>query len=278
MKPKGKPSSRAVRIAFIGAGRMAEALIKGLIKSKVSPKDIIASDILSERREYIGQTYKVKVTGDNLTAAKYGEIVVLAVKPQMIKGVCEEIKGKLHRGQTIISIAAGIPLDFLHKYFEDQPLIRAMPNNPALVGEGITPLAAIDAAQKLDRDRARKIFQSVGEVVEVPEDLMDAITGLSGSGPAFVYLFMEALIEAGETLGLSKNLASQLAAQTVRGSAEAIKNTGKSARELREMVTSPGGTTLEGLKVLEEENFKPAVMDAVRAAARRAEELSREWT
>ena len=276
MNPRGKASSHAAKLAFIGAGGMAEALIKGLLKAKYPADKILASDVSAERRDHLADTYGVKVTADNQEAADFGETIILAVKPQFMG---EATKGlKVKNGRLIISLAAGITIGYLEKRFKDVSIIRAMPNNPALVGAGITALASGLKVGNDQLETARRIFGAVGSVVEISENIMDAVTGLSGSGPAFVYLFLEAMVEAGEGLGITKSLAEKLALETIWGSAETLKLTKKTPRELREMVTSKGGTTQEGLRVLEEQNFKAALISAISAAARRAGELSKEWT
>jgi pyrroline-5-carboxylate reductase len=261
-------------IGFIGGGRMAEAIIKGILSSKiVSGPDIHVSDVDVKRRDRLAATYAVSAEVNNQRTAELSDVIILAVKPQVIN---EVIKGlKIPREKLVISIAAGITLGFLEKNFPEVPVIRAMPNNPALAGAGIT---AIAGGKHVSPDALRitqDIFAATGEVIMVEEKDMDAVTGLSGSGPAYVYVMIEALIEAGEKLGLDKEAAKKLAVETVLGAAQTMKQTGKSARELREMVTSPGGTTMEGLKVLEKKKFKEALMEAVEAAARKSAKLSK---
>jgi pyrroline-5-carboxylate reductase len=277
LRREKRPSSRAGKIAFIGGGRMAEALIKGLINSKkTAPAEIIASDIQQTRRDFLKKNFGVKVTDDNRDCVEFADTLVLAVKPQFMR---DAIRGlKVNPGQLVISIAAGIPLSTLQKYFEGNPVIRVMPNNPALVGAGISAIACGELVKDKDKNKAETIFRSVGEIVAVPEKMMDAVTGLSGSGPAFVYSFVEAMAEAGEGLGIPKETAQKLAIETLAGAAETLKKTGKTAQELKEMVVSPGGTTLAGLKVLEDRDMRSIVIDAITGAARRAKELSKEWT
>ena len=273
MSPKKKLFSRTDRIAFIGAGKMAEAIIVGLVKSKkVLPQQVIISDIKSERLSFLKETLKVNIAKDNQKAINDSSVVVLAVKPQNFPGTLDRLN--FSKTKIIISIAAGITINYLENKIPDKSIIRVMPNNPALVQKGITAIAAGIRAKSEDVDIAKMIFQTVGEVVEVGENLLDAVTGLSGSGPAFVYLMAEAMVEAGETLGINKSIAEKLAIQTILGSAETLRKTQKPAYELRGMVTSPGGTTKAGLDVLEIKGFKQAVIDAVAAAARRAKELS----
>lgn len=255
-------------ISFIGAGHMAEALI-----SRLTAYEIMASDIRSGRLRYLKRKYKVKVTANNWEAAEFGDVVILAVKPQNIS----EVLGPLSniRGQKlVISIAAGIPLSYLQEKLPPVPIIRAMPNNPALVGEGITALAKGEKVATRHYAIAEKIFKLVGEVVEVPEKWMDAVTALSGSGPAFVYQVIEGLIQGGIRVGLPLKVAVKMALPTVIGAAKTIEKTGKSPQELTPMVASPGGTTIEGLKVLEKYHLVEALTKAVTAAAKKSKVLS----
>lgn len=273
MSPRESRSLHADKLSFIGAGKMAEALIAGIIKAKVvSPKAIVASDILPARLNYLKKTYKINTSPSNQKAADLGDILILAIKPQVLSEVCAKLRVK--NSVLIVSIAAGQGLGKLENLFPENPVVRVMPNNPALVGAGISAISAGEKVTEKDVKKVEQIFRSVGEVVDVEEKLMDAVTGLSGSGPAFIYLVVEAMVEAGEKLGINKTAAEKLAIQTVLGSAQTLLMTKKSPRELREMVTSPGGTTLSGLRVLEERRAGEALMDAVIMAAKRAAELS----
>jgi pyrroline-5-carboxylate reductase len=253
---------------------MAEALIKGLLSSKFPAKNIMASDIAPDRLKTIKDLYNVQVTENNGKAAEFGDIIILAVKPQTMKSAVSSLS--LHPKKIIFSIAAGITISALENIFKENPVVRIMPNNPALIGEGISAICLGSKAKSEHLGAARQVFGAVGEVVEVKEELMDAVTGLSGSGPAFVYLFAEAMLEAGEELKIDSDIAEKLAIQTILGSAHTLKRTAKTAKELREMVTSPKGTTFEGLKVLEERGFKDALKSAILAAANRSTELSKE--
>jgi len=260
------------KIAFLGAGKMAEALIRGLISSRtLFAKNIFVSDVSPLRLKHLTLRYKVRAAKDNLTAAASCDIVVLSVKPQVIHDVLCEIGRHLRRDQIVISIAAGIQVKSIKKEIKRSKIVRAMPNNPALIGEGITAISKNAPAGALKV--AELLFSSVGEVIFISEDLMDAVTALSGSGPGFIYYFAEALIEGGVAAGLSHSDSGVLAAQTILGSAKALKISGRSPRDLRAMVTSPGGTTLAGLKVLEKNKFKNAVVSAIMAAAKRSSEL-----
>lgn len=260
-------------IGFIGGGKMAEAIIKGLISSKsFALPGMRVSEPDPGRKKYLEEQYLISVTDNNREVITLSDIVVLAVKPQVLTKVLPEITPRA--GQLLISIAAGITLSYMEKRLPNASIVRAMPNNPALVGAGMTALAVGGKVGKEQLEKARRIFGSVGQVVEVEEKVMDAVTGLSGSGPAYVYLMIEALAEAGKKLGIEQQSAEKLAVETVLGAARTMKETGKSAQELREMVASPGGTTMEGLKVLEKKKFVEAVVEAVKAAAEKSKKLS----
>jgi len=261
------------KLAFIGGGKMAEALILKL----ESPQNINVSDLDKKRLLQLRRKYGIKIAKDNGAAFKSGKIIILAVKPQNMAGVLGEIGELGNRGigeRLIISIAAGISLSYLQKKLPGMPIIRAMPNNPCLVGCGITALAKGKLVSKAAYKEAEKIFKAVGEVVSVPEKWMDAVTGLSGSGPAFVYQAISALILGGVAASLPKKLAQKLALQTVLGAAATVAKTGKTPLELIKMVASPGGTTVEGLKILQKYKFTRALKEAVVAAARKSKKLS----
>lgn len=269
-------------IGFLGAGNMAEALIKGLLESKsVSAGQIIASDRLTSRLLHLAEVYDIKVYNKNYEAANNADIIFITVKPNDVEGVLGEIAPEITSEKLVISAAAGITtkkiLDSLRAggFKGFVPVVRAMPNTPAIVGEGAVALCAGAGAGKDDVRLARAVFESVGRVMEVEDEgLMDAVTGLSGSGPAYVFLFMEALTEAGVKLGLDLEDSKMLSMQTVLGAAKLAMESTKSLKELREMVTSPGGTTVEGLKKLNKAGFTETIAAAVEAAAKRARELS----
>ena len=269
-------------ICFLGAGNLAEALIKGLIKSAVVPaSQIIASDRLNSRLLHLAEAYNIKVFNKNYEAARNADIIFLTVKPGDIPGLLGDIARDIGPGKLIISAAAGVTttkiLDGLKQGGLPQltPVVRAMPNTPAIVGEGAVAVCGSLATSQADLCLARALFEAVGRVIEVQDEAqMDAVTGLSGSGPAYVFLFMEALAEGGEKMGLSPQDSKILALQTVLGAARLALESEKGLTELREMVTSPGGTTVEGLKKLDEAGFKAAVIDAVEAATLRAKELA----
>lgn len=269
-------------IGFLGAGNLAEALIKGLLESKsVAASQLIASDKLTSRLLHLAEAYEVKVFNKNYEAVRNADIIFLTVKPNDVAGLLAEVARELGPGKLIISAAAGITTTKILEAMKTggaarfTPVVRAMPNTPAIVGQGAVALCAGLGAREEDLKLARAVFEAVGRVIVVEDEaLMDAVTGLSGSGPAYVFLFMEALAEGGVKMGLSQKDSIALAVQTVLGAARLATESKKDLRELREMVTSPGGTTVEGLKKLNEAGFKDAVIAAVEAATRRARELS----
>jgi pyrroline-5-carboxylate reductase len=265
------------KIGFIGAGNMAGALIRGFLKSqRYKPDDMWVSDPVDSQVRRLKRAHRVDGTRDNRLLVKQSQTVVLAVKPQMMAAVLEEIRAEATPKKLFISIAAGFPLRRLETGLGGQArVVRVMPNTPVLVGRGISVAVAGSKATPADLKQTLKLFKTVGEAVSITgEDLLDAVTALSGSGPAFVYLFAESLIEGGVRGGLPQNLATQLAYATLGGAASMLGESGLSARELRDMVISPGGTTLAGLGALEQHHFREAVITAVETATRRARELA----
>jgi pyrroline-5-carboxylate reductase len=263
-------------IGVIGAGNMGEILIRGLIQSgKVKSSDIVASDINTERLDYIDRTYKIKTTTSNQEVVQKSSIVIIGVKPQNIDDLLNELSASSHEGHIFISIAAGVNTDRIAaKMHHKSGVIRVMPNAPASVLAGITALHPGRNVSPDDLKRAISIFDCVGRTVVIRnEALMDIVTGLSGSGPAYVFLLIESLSDAGVQLGISRKESSLLAAQTVFGAAKMLLETGKHPSELRDLVATPGGTTFAGLKSLEKGNFRSVVMDAVEAATARSREL-----
>ncbi len=256
---------------------MAEALMKGLLNKGVfKPEQIFCSEPLESRREYLESNYKIKTFSDNKKAVAGADIILLAVKPQVMDSVLTELKEAVSQNHLVISIAAGVTLGKLEGLLGGSAkVIRVMPNTPALVLEGAAALSKGKNADKADMECALTIFKAVGKAVEVPESLMDAVTGLSGSGPAYCFSFIEALIQAGIKEGLPRPTATELAIQTVIGSAKMCMETGRHPMELTAMVTSPGGTTIQGLYQLERSGFSGIVMDAVTAATKRSKELGK---
>lgn len=259
-------------IGYIGGGNMAEALIKGMVQSGM--KDIIVSEPREDRRAYLEKTYGAKTTSDNKEVVRQSAIVILAVKPQNMDDVTNEIAPFITGEKLVVSIAAGITLPYLTSRLKTSKIVRVMPNTPALVQEGMSVLSMCECIHDKEMALVRGIFMSVGKVLVLPEKYMDAVTALSGSGPAFVALFTEAMIAAGIKMGLTEGNASELVIQTVIGTARLLE-TGMPPDKLREMVTSPGGTTAAGLKVFEEIGLKEMVSGGIGAAANRSKELGR---
>jgi len=266
-------------IGFIGGGNMAEAIIKGMVQSsrfgvRSSGKDIFVSEPREERRKYLEQTYGIKTVSDNKNVAENCSIVIFAVKPQDMDNVIAEVSDFILEDKTVISIAAGITLSYLSARLKTRKIVRVMPNTPALVQEGMSVMSMCECIHDKDIGVIKDIFMSIGKLLVLPEKYMDAVTALSGSGPAFFAYFIEAMIEGAVKMGLRKDDATTLAIQTLLGTARLL-DTGLSPSKLREMVTSPGGTTAAGLKVLEEGRFKGVVSSAIEEATKRAKELGR---
>lgn len=253
---------------------MAEAILSRLLAQQVfAANTILVSEPRQERRDYLVQQYQVQVTENNQTAVATTERLLLAIKPQAFELVTAGLT--IDSPTTVISILAGITIAKLETAFPQQPVIRVMPNTPATVGAGMTAIALGTKAQSEHLAQARKIFEAVGEVVEVPETAMDAVTGLSGSGPAFVALAIEALADGGVAAGLPRAISLQLATQTVLGTATLVKQTGQHPGVLKDQVTSPGGTTIAGVAKLESLGFRSALIEAVKTATKRSQELGK---
>ena len=264
------------KLAIIGGGKMGAIIAQGLIARKIiSAKDIIVTDIDKERLKFLKSSLKLKVSHDNESAVKDADVIILAVKPQNMAKTLQEISAAVDKSKLVISIAAGITTKFVEKSLSKGiRVVRVMPNTPALVGEGAAAVAGGSLAKANDVKLPRAIFNAVGMSVEVKEKLMDAVTGLSGSGPAYFFLIIEALIDAGLKTGLSRDLSKKLAVQTMLGAARLCVESDKEPAELREMVTSPNGTTFAGLKVMEDRKLRSVIIAAVEAAARRSRELA----
>lgn len=259
-------------IGFIGGGNMAEALIKGMRIEGM--KDIIVSEPKEERRQYLERAYEIRVTASNQEVVDASEIIILAVKPQNMGPVLDEITAGVDETKTVVSIAAGITLAYLQSKLKTTRLVRVMPNTPALVLEGMSVLSLCSCLPEPVIAPVRQIFMSIGKVMTLPEKQINAVTAVSGSGPAFIALFVECMMAAGEQLGLGPDSARELAVQTLVGTAKQIGE-GMSPEKLREMVTSPGGTTAAGLAAFGEKGLKEITIAALQAAHRRAEELGR---
>lgn len=266
---------RGKRLAFIGGGTMAEAMIRGLLdKHLVPPSHIEVSGPRRERRAALRKQYDVKAVASNLEAARGAHIVILSVKPQVMPAVLRELHGKLRPDQLVLSIAAGVPLRALRHGLAHPVIVRAMPNTPAQVGMGVTAWCATPEVGAEQRDRAKAILGALGEEIQVDdEQLVDMATALSGTGPTYVFLLMEALVDAGVHLGFSRRVAEELVLRTVEGSALFARKSGRHLAELRNMVTSPGGTSAAAIYQLEKGSLRTVLSRAVYAAYQRTREL-----
>ncbi|NLI33860.1 MAG: pyrroline-5-carboxylate reductase [Deltaproteobacteria bacterium] len=262
-------------VGFIGGGNMGEALIKGLLSASLLSADRLhVFDVISSRMEYLAGKYHVQPAVSVGGLAGNCHIIVLAVKPQNMASVLGEMNSHLSHKPLVISIAAGVPLSTLTSGLSDNiPVIRVMPNTPAIVLEAASALARgphVTDSQMLD---ALALFRAVGKAVEVEEKWMDAVTGLSGSGPAYILLVIESLIDGGVLMGLPRQVARELVVQTVLGTAKMVQETGNHPAELKDLITSPGGTTIRGLKIMEEQGVRGSLIEAVEAATLRSREL-----
>ena len=266
---------KGLTVGFIGGGNMGEALIKGLLEASLEPATSIhATDVRLERLKELDRRYGIQVSSDNADVVRHSDIVILAVKPQIMDAVLKEIAPAVTRRKLLISVAAGVSTAkiraVLHK---EARLIRVMPNTPALVLEGVTAIAKADNLEPDDLDTAGEIFSAVGRVVVLDEALMDAVTGLSGSGPAYVAVVIESLADGGVRMGLDRITAMTLATQTVLGAAKLLLETGMHPGALKDMVSSPGGTSIAGVAALEEGGIRTTFITAVERATVRSREL-----
>jgi pyrroline-5-carboxylate reductase len=263
------------KIGFVGAGNMGEALIKGLLAAnRVAPEAVYATDVRSDRLKELDRLYGIQVAADNPALVRQVDVVILAVKPQIIELVLQEVTHALTRTKLMISIAAGVSTARLRTVLGKQArLIRVMPNTPALVLEGVTAIAKAEGLEPGDLDTASEIFSAVGRVVVLDEELLDAVTGLSGSGPAYVALVIESLADGGVKMGLDRITAMTLATQTVLGAAKLLRETGLHPGALKDMVSSPGGTSIAGIAALEEGGIRTTFIKAVERATLRSREL-----
>ena len=267
--------SASISLGFIGAGKMATALAKGCLDAGVvSPTEVVASDAMEAARRDFEREVGARVMEGNLGVVRAARVVVLAVKPDQVVDVLAEVRPGLTDQHVVISIAAGIPLRVIEEeLFEGAHVVRVMPNTPALIGAGAAAFARGQWATAEDAALTARIFSAVGLAFEVKEALLDAVTGLSGSGPAYAYVMIEALSDGGVAAGLPRDIATRLAAQTLLGAARMVLETGLHPGALKDMVTSPGGTTIEGLHELERAGVRGALMNAVRASAAKAKLL-----
>ncbi len=267
-----------VILGLIGAGNMADALIRGILGQRLLPPNQIWVTNRSNRDRLLAlqARYGVRITPTKPPLLDAANVLILAVKPKDMRGVFEEIGGAIRQDQLVISVAAGVPLMAIERALAGVPVVRAMPNTSAAVRASATALAPGTHAGEDHMRIATQIFRAVGDAVSVPEEVLDTVTGLSGSGPAYIYRFIEAMISAGTNLGLSDELARRLTVQTLLGAARMLAESEEDPAELRRRVTSPGGTTMAGLNVLEARGFAVTVGEAVRRAAQRAREIAQE--
>ena len=265
------------RIGFLGAGNMGEAMIKGLTRAGLVPAaSIAATDARPDRLQQIAREYGITAASDNRALVAGADVVILAVKPQVMGAVLGEIAPAVDRGKLLISVAAGVSTETLRAHLgRAARLIRVMPNTPALVLEGATAIARAEGLDPGDLDTAQALFGAVGRVVVLDEDALDAVTGLSGSGPAYVAIVIEAMADGGVKMGLDRATAMTLAAQTVLGAAKLILDTGTHPGQLKDMVASPGGTTISGIAALEDGGVRRTFISAVERATIRSRELGR---
>jgi pyrroline-5-carboxylate reductase len=269
------PSSGQMRLAVLGAGKMGGILIEAFVKQKlVSPKNIFATVHYSDLGRKDFSKISVSPGTDNRAAARKANVVLLCVKPQTVGSVVDEIALDLDEKKVLISVAASVPTDYIESRLKSKvPVIRAMPNTPAMVGEGVTALTKGKFASDKNIEMAQRLFGAVGKTVVVDEKNMDAITGLSASGPAFIYIILESLAEGGVKAGLSRDLATMLAAQTALGAAKMVIETGDHPALLKDTVTTPAGCTIDGILELEEGGLRVTLIKAVVKSAQRAKEL-----
>ena len=264
-----------MKIAFIGGGNMGEAMIRGILdKALALPADIVASDVSPSRRSFLARQYGITSVSDNHAATEHAEAIVLAVKPVALPDVMADLKGCLQPAQTVISIAAGISLAKLTRGMDRRSFIRAMPNMPAQIGEGVTVWTATPDIVEEDRVRASQIFGAIGKQIFVHEEkYVDMATAVSGSAPAYVFLIIESLTDAAVRIGLPRDLAHDLVLETMAGSTHLAQKSDKHPAELRNLVTSPGGTTAEGLHQLEEGSLRALLARAIVAGYEKARAL-----
>ncbi|WP_216696660.1 pyrroline-5-carboxylate reductase [Anaerostipes faecalis] len=266
-----------MKLGFIGCGNMAQAMITGILKQQVVTKEeLIASGPTASKMERVKEKFGIISTTDNHRVALEADILVLSVKPQMYETVIKEIKEDVRKDQIIVTIAAGVTMNQVERQFgQEIKIIRTMPNTPALVGEAMVGMCCNDYVENEEFEKVRSLFESFGKVEEVTENLMDAVVGVSGSSPAYVYMFIEALADAAVMQGIPRNKAYTFAAQSVLGSAKMVLETGEHPGALKDAVCSPAGTTIEAVRVLEEKGMRSAVIEAVNSASEKSKEMGK---
>lgn len=261
---------------FVGGGAMAESLIRGFLQNGLAqPTQVWVSDISTDRLSYLANTYKVATTTDNAAVAAQSSVVLLTIKPNIVLKALDTIAAVLAPDTLVISVAAGVPLAKIEAILMDNPIIRVMPNTPVAVGAGMSAVSLGSKAQDHHGRLVAELFAAVGKSVIVEEGLLDAVTGLSGSGPGYAFVLIDALADAGVRVGLPRKMAITLAAQTLLGSAKMVLETGEHPAALRDGVTSPGGTTIAGIHVLEQQGVRAALSDAVMAACEKSREMGK---
>jgi len=266
----------AKKIGFIGAGNMAEALMRGVISKKLYGKnDITASEIYEPRRRFISKELGIEVSADSADIIKTAKFVILAVKPQQIDDVMTSVRGLFTKDHLLMSIAAGVTIETLRSYVPDVKIVRVMPNQPCMVLASASAYACSDNVTEDDKKTVKDVLDAVGISMELKEGLLDAVTGVSGSGPAYAYMVIEAMSDGGVLMGLPRDVSTKLAAQTLLGAAKVILETGEHPDKMKDIVCSPGGTTIEAVKVLEDYGLRAAMISAVEAAVTKSKELGK---
>lgn len=264
-----------MKLGFIGCGNMAGAMIGGILRNRIlPPEEMIASTLRQSSAEKVKEQYGISVTLDNRQVARECRILILAVKPQFYEEVIKEIRQDVKDQTVVVSIAPGKTLEWLEMQFgRPVRMVRCMPNTPALVGEGITGICCNELVIRDELDEISRILSGCGKTEVVPEHLMDVVVSVSGSSPAYVFLFIEAMADAAVADGMPRAQAYKLASQAILGSAKMVLETGKHPGELKDMVCSPGGTTIEAVRVLEEKGFRSSIIEAMKACTRKAREM-----
>ncbi len=261
-------------LGIIGAGNMAEAIARGVLKSGIfTASQILATDVVAARRDLFQQSLGIECVDDPVRVGRDSRVILLALKPQTMNALLASMAESVNPGAMIVSIAAGITSTTIEKYFSPRPVVRTMPNTPLMVGLGAVAMAPGKFATSAHLDQARQLFEGVGKVVEVREDQLDAVTALSGSGPAYFFFLVEQMVKAGVEMGLDPAIAHQLATQTALGAGKMLVDSADSPAELRRKVTSPNGTTQAAIEYMHSKEFEPMVVDALKAAERRGKEL-----
>lgn len=274
---EGKVKDMNQKVGFIGCGKMAQAMMEGMIKSNiVQPGSIMASALTEETLRSVKETYKILVSSNNKEVAEHADILILAIKPNIYEAILNEIAGSVDDQKVIITIAAGISLEYIESFFQTKmKVVRSMPNTPSLVGEGMTAICHNQQVDHEDLERVLLLFNSFGKTEVMAEELMDAIPAISGSSPAYVYMFIEALADGGVKQGIPRKQAYRLAAQAVLGAAKMVLETERHPGELKDDVCTPGGATIEAVAALEQEKFRSAILIAMDHCTKRTKQLSK---